>query len=354
MKRGLVLEGGGVKGSYQIGAYYAFLTCRIKIDGFVGASIGSFNAEMLAEGRHAELLEFWSKINPGYMLDFNKNYVDAKQVNEHSIRSLLGLFDTAGRIIKNHGIDNTKLMNEVSKLVSYDNLKKSKKDFGLTTVQVSRKGVKPFYIHKGDIHSQEELVEYLMASSYLPVFREKRMIDNKYYIDGGFYDKSPTKILADLGYDEAYVINIKGIGLNRKVPRGIKVINIKPSRENGKILELNTSVIRDNIKMGYYDTLRVLKGLDGYKYCFKKRSLRYCEFISRKVPKKLKKRVMEFFNADNIKEAIIRALEYVMEKDHIDYYDVYNQTKMIKKYKKKEKEHFVYEFIRELKFILPF
>ena len=26
--RGLVLEGGGIKGSYQIGSYYAFLKCR--------------------------------------------------------------------------------------------------------------------------------------------------------------------------------------------------------------------------------------------------------------------------------------------------------------------------------------
>ena len=38
---GLALAGGGVKGSYQIGAYMAFKKCHIKFDGVCGTSIGS-------------------------------------------------------------------------------------------------------------------------------------------------------------------------------------------------------------------------------------------------------------------------------------------------------------------------
>ena len=45
---GLVLSGGGVKGAYQVGSYFAFKKCHIKIDGIVGCSIGSFNAAMIA------------------------------------------------------------------------------------------------------------------------------------------------------------------------------------------------------------------------------------------------------------------------------------------------------------------
>ena len=61
--KGLVLEGGGVKGSYQVGAYYAFKNRRIKFDGIVGTSIGSFNAAMLVSGRERELLKFWYEIS---------------------------------------------------------------------------------------------------------------------------------------------------------------------------------------------------------------------------------------------------------------------------------------------------
>ena len=56
---GLVLAGGGVKGSYQVGAYLAFKKCGIKINGVVGTSIGSFNAALIASGMEKELYEFW-------------------------------------------------------------------------------------------------------------------------------------------------------------------------------------------------------------------------------------------------------------------------------------------------------
>jgi len=69
---GLVLAGGGVRGSYQIGAYFAFKKCNIKFDGFVGTSIGSFNAAMLASGKEEELLEFWQNANIGKILGFNE------------------------------------------------------------------------------------------------------------------------------------------------------------------------------------------------------------------------------------------------------------------------------------------
>ena len=41
---GLALAGGGVRGAYQIGVYLALKKSHIKIDGFVGTSIGAFNA----------------------------------------------------------------------------------------------------------------------------------------------------------------------------------------------------------------------------------------------------------------------------------------------------------------------
>ena len=41
---GLVLEGGGAKGAYHIGAYRALSELGIQIDGVVGTSIGAINA----------------------------------------------------------------------------------------------------------------------------------------------------------------------------------------------------------------------------------------------------------------------------------------------------------------------
>ena len=68
---GLVLAGGGVKGSYQVGSYLAFKKCHIKIDGVVGTSIGSFNAALIVSGMEKELYEFWRDVDVGSLLRIN-------------------------------------------------------------------------------------------------------------------------------------------------------------------------------------------------------------------------------------------------------------------------------------------
>ena len=73
---GLVLGGGGVKGSYQVGAYLAFKKCGIKIDGVVGTSIGSFNAALIVSGMEKELYNCWKDVNVGELLNFNTKYID--------------------------------------------------------------------------------------------------------------------------------------------------------------------------------------------------------------------------------------------------------------------------------------
>ena len=85
--KGLVLEGGGVKGSYQVGAFYAFRDSKVKLDGFVGTSIGSFNAAMLASNKSSELLDFWYNVNPGELLGFDKKFIDAINNGDKNIES---------------------------------------------------------------------------------------------------------------------------------------------------------------------------------------------------------------------------------------------------------------------------
>ncbi len=349
--RGLVLEGGGVKGSYQIGAFYALKKCGIKFNGFVGTSIGSFNAAMLASNMEYELLNFWYNVSPGTLLGMDPRFVDLFNNKEMDINGLMGAFNTLKDIIKNLGIDNTTLLNSIKDVVNYDKLQKSNKDFGLVTVRVNKLKAMPLYIYKEDIINQENLIEYLMASCYLPVFKERKMIDDHYYIDGGFYDNSPVKLLRDKGYNEVYIIKIKGIGINRHINSDIKTTIISPSRENGSVLELNREIIKDNIMMGFYDTLRVVKKLDGYRYCFKRRPEWYYNWLTKKVNKKLEKRVKSFFRVSSNRDTIIKALEYIMEKENITYYDVYKPYNIINKIKKINNKNFIYRYIRELKFI---
>ena len=48
---GLVLEGGGARGSYQIGVYKALLEMNIPIKAVTGTSVGALNGALIAQGK---------------------------------------------------------------------------------------------------------------------------------------------------------------------------------------------------------------------------------------------------------------------------------------------------------------
>lgn len=339
---GLALEGGGVRGSYQIGAYIALYDLGIKLNGYVGTSIGSFNAAMLASGKHFELLDFWENVDVAKI--FNIKPLDLIDSDFKDIKNSIKSYMT---LLTNKGIDVEGMLKILDELIDTEALYNSKKDYGLVTFRL--KDLKPIVKYKEDI-PKEKIKEYILASCYLPVFKKEKIIDNNYYFDGGIYDNSPVNMLIKKGYKKIYLIKLNSIGITQKITKNVDLVVIEPSRALGSILNLDKKTIKDNIKMGYYDTIRKLKNLDGYKYIFKVRSNSYYSFISRKVNKRLLNRIYNFFDVDNSKEAIIKSLEYVMEKESYSYYEIYNAYNVVKKIKKiSNKKYFVYDFIRSLK-----
>lgn len=345
---GLVLAGGGVKGAYQIGAYFAFLKCNIKIDGVVGTSIGSFNAALIASGKEEELYEFWKNVDVGALLNFNTKYTDSVN-NKDKFKELVYGIEQMTLIVKNKGISNNNLKQILSEMIDEDKIRNSKMDYGLVTVRVN--DLKPLYLFKEDM-KKGKIPEYILASCNLPLFKVEKLIDDKYYIDGGFYDNNPIKMLLKKGYDKIYSVEIQGIGFKQKIKDEDKIIRIIPSRHLGSTLNVNKKKINENIKLGYYDTLKILKDYDGYNYIFKKHGNLLYNTLVRKVDKDLYKRVKKYFKASNNKELVIKALEYTLLKEDMTYFNVYKIVKHIKYVKNNTtNKHFVYEFVRSLKVI---
>ena len=342
---GLVLAGGGVKGSYQVGSYLAFKKCHIKIDGVVGTSIGSFNAALIVSGMEKELYEFWRDVDVGSLLSFNKKYVTSVNNNEIFKELIYGLEEITN-IVKNKGIDKTNLHKILDAMIDEEKIRKSKMDFGLVTVRLS--DLKPLYLFKDDM-KKGKINDYILASCNLPVFKKEKLIDNSYYADGGFYDNKPINMLLDKGYDKIYSVEVHGIGISRKVKDKSKVIRISSSHYLGGTLNVNKSKINENIKLGYYDTLKVLKKYDGYNFIFKKLPTWVYNILLKGVNPDLTKKVKRYFKAEDSKELILKALEYVMVKEDYTYFKVYGVFKEIKNTKKLNNKHFIYEFIRSLK-----
>lgn len=346
---GLALSGGGLKGAYEVGVYKAFLECHIKIDGFVGTSIGALNAAALASGKFHELYDFWQNIDAGEVFGFTNELSDEVNNSEHiDFKLVKEIASNIKSIVKNKGISTSGIRKVLEAFELEKELYKSKKDFGLCTVRAD--GFKPIYIFKEQIEPRL-LNDYLIASCSLPIFKLEKMIDNNYYLDGGFHDNIPVNSLLARGYDKVYAIDLNAIGLKRPASDKNKVVYIRPSRRLGSILDIKQEDIRRNIQLGYLDALKILKNLDGNKYLFKVKSKIYYEFLVKRVDKKLLLEMKKFFRTSNPKKLVIKALEYVMKKNNYDDLLVYSPGKVMKEIRGMKKNYGVYKFIEKLKII---
>lgn len=260
---GLALEGGGVKGAFHMGAVKALLEEGYEFGGVTGTSIGALNGAIIAQGDFEAGYRLWEDMDAPLLFDIEeaqyKKLIDRRIDKE----LLLKLAARMKAIIENKGIDTGKMRQVVESIVDEEKLRESSAEFGLVTVSIT--DLKPLELYKEEI-PEGRMVDYLMASASFPGFK-LNPIGDKYFIDGGFYDNCPINLLARKGFKEIIAVRTLGIGVVQHVRYpGVKVTNIFPSEDLGMPLAFNRDIIKRNLLMGYYDTMRSLKGLKGRKY----------------------------------------------------------------------------------------
>ena len=66
---GLVLEGGGAKGAYQIGAWRALKEAGVKIRGVSGTSVGALNGALICMDDLEKAEKLWANISYSQVMD---------------------------------------------------------------------------------------------------------------------------------------------------------------------------------------------------------------------------------------------------------------------------------------------
>lgn len=346
---GIALEGGGAKGAYQAGAYIALKKKHIKPSIIAGTSIGSVNAALMVQGDIKKLVNLWLTTTTDIFGISNELAEKIKNKNLKITDIETGMTDLK-KILKNKGIDVTKFLNLLRKSIDEDKIRKSKIKLGLITVKFD--GLKPLELTIDDI-PKGKLPEYILASCYLPLFNYKPIIDNNYYLDGGFYNNVPLSLVENYGCDTIYSIRIKGIGISHnKLKKETKVIEIKPSENLGSIIIFDKESNIHNMKLGYYDTLKVLENLDGYKYYFKNKREKYYEKITRNINEDLIIKLKFKYRTLGTKDLVIKILEDILKKENLERFKIYNPTHLIFKLKRTEiKDKSLKTFIKDCKII---
>ena len=343
---GLSLEGGGAKGSYEAGAYLALKRCHIKIDAVVGTSIGALNAALIAQGDYKKMISLWKDVSMNELIGIDEEEAFEIINKPLSFKNVKKTFKDVYKIFKEGGLDISPYRALIRNNVDENKIRNSSMIYGLTTLKLDN--LKPLELYIEDI-PKNQLHDYIVASSYLPIFKKQKMIDNSYYIDGGFYNNSPIDMLEKIGCSTIYNINIKGIGFKKPhLKKKANVIEIKPKNNLGSIVVFNKESIENNMKRGYYDTLKVLEKIDGIDYYFYKKRDSFYEHITKKWNDKTFEEIKAYFKVKTRKQGLICLLEYFLEKEGMSDLTIYKVKKVIKKVKQTTKEDKLYDYIKSL------
>ena len=252
---GLVLEGGGAKGSFQIGAWRALREAGIKIKGVSGVSVGALNGALICMDDPEKAEDIWHNINYSAVMDFNMN-----------TGSILETAEEIKKLIKDRGVDITPLKKLLHETVDEEKIRNSHCELFATTFSVSDMKLLNIDVKSA---SEGKMEEILLASAFFPVFKTEKL-SGKLYTDGGGFNNVPLDVLVDRGYQDVIVVRIYGPGYDRekkvKIPEGTNIYHIAPREELGGVLEFDKKRSRKNMALGYLEASRLLYGLDGRGY----------------------------------------------------------------------------------------
>lgn len=181
MKKGLVLEGGAMRGMYTAGVLDVLLSRGIEFDGIMGVSAGALFGP-----------NFLSK-QPGRVIRYNKRFIRDKR------------YKGWGCLLKEGNLFSTGF--------AYGTVPRELDVFDDETFKSS--GV-PFYavvtaLETGEpeymeINSVFDDMDILRASGSMPFVSRPVEIDGKLYLDGGVADSVPYEAMEKMGYEKLVVI----------------------------------------------------------------------------------------------------------------------------------------------------
>ena len=265
MKRAIVLSGGGARGAYQMGFWKAIRELKIDYQIVTGTSIGALNGLLMVQKNFYKAYKMWYFMDYDMVLD---DKIDAKYETISGKRKIIMKY--AKGAMKG-GLNVTSLEKTIKSAFNPRLFFQSDIDYGLITVKFP--SLEPIMMTK-DKMTDENAVDYFLASAAcFPAFKMKSIGSQK-YIDGGFYDNLPINLAIKMGAEEVIAVDLKAVGNVKKVDnKNIKITTISPRCEIGNFLVMEKEQARRAIKYGYNDTMKTFKVLEGDKYTFKRGSL---------------------------------------------------------------------------------
>lgn len=203
--KALVLGGGSLKGSWQVGAVQAVLETGFKPDMVYGISAGALNATFIAHEAGKQYIESqsinWDTVNKKLIKFWLENINEPSDIGILKSKFTMGYETMLSRF--DGLIDTTPL----------DSLMRRTIDMNVLRRSPIRLKVGAVNINTGEMHYADPLeqhyLDYLRASSSLPIIMPAIQIGGdhkKVFMDGGLREVVPLRKAVEDGADEIYAI----------------------------------------------------------------------------------------------------------------------------------------------------
>lgn len=263
-KYAIALEGGGAKGAYEIGVWQAFDEAGLQYQAVSGASVGALNGALMAMQDLEKAVKLWENIKFSQVIDVDDEKMKAFFDRDMALGDIPSFLKDMAEVMKNKGFDSTPLRNLLEETIDAEKIRQSDVDFYLVTYSLSDKKTLDL-----DAKTLEDdaLYDMLLASAYFPAFRQQPL-GGKYYADGGIQNVIPIDSLLERGYRDIIAIRIFGFGWEKKVkiPDDANITVVAPNEKLANMLQFDKEQSKKDMRLGYYDGLRVLYGLKGKRY----------------------------------------------------------------------------------------
>lgn len=261
-RRGLILGGGGSKGSYTAGVWRALREAGQHFDIVAGTSIGALIGAMVTaddfEGCMNLLSGMGSDSVTTHPFLFPSQYLN-QSMKQDQVNTFLQDYSAGGPSFR-------PLQQAYLKYFNFEKFESSPIDFACVTYNLSQ--ARPQVFYKAQMTEENFMDQLLASASYFPSYNFCRMGDD-YYIDGSFAEIVPWKTGLQMGAQELTVISLAEPGEKDDVPSDAGFTVIRPILKLAYAVDFESSTLMRQAEIGYLEGLKYLGKAPGYLYTFR-------------------------------------------------------------------------------------
>ena len=167
LEYGVVLEGGGARGAYQIGALKAVTEAGIRIGAVAGASVGALNGAFLCMGDLKAAEELWGNLAYSQILNVEDETIRAVKTLGPKASTVPQLMAEARKVVSGRGLDITPFKELLEKYVDEEKIRSSPCDLYVTSLSVTDRREVVFDVKQAPPGTIKDV---LLASAFFPAF----------------------------------------------------------------------------------------------------------------------------------------------------------------------------------------